>query len=489
MEIPTKHFISRDLYCAGKDSTWEFLEDVMKEVCDLFPGKYIHIGGDEAKYDRWKKCPRCQARIKELGLKSEKELQGWMTRRIEKVLQKRDKQIIGWDEILGCGISTSAGVMTWHRPRTAGDGAKRGNPVVMALTGHCYFDAPESRLPGERPGATWIKPISLRKAYEWDPMPAGLSGDAAKNILGAQGCVWSDQFLHKPFLADKPGEGTARSEQYIEYFSLPRMAALAEVTWTAKDKRNWDDFASRMGCLMARYSTAEYHYRMPLPRVAIEKQSDGSARITARSPVEGGRVHYTVDGSGPTADSPRLTEPVTVKNPADFRAVSVGPMGMVKSLVYSEQALSSQGGGRGRGRGGHGRGRGGGHGRGRGTPGGNYGAKIGEWKPGVIGSGKAKTALFDATGHIDRAGTYVVTFIYTRGEHRLDIDSVEVVRNERDVVAKDVHHGFTGGQRKDNQYTVKVADYETGASYKIRAAIYGDIGDDSNGVVYIRRIK
>ncbi|MBT3202591.1 MAG: beta-N-acetylhexosaminidase, partial [Phycisphaerales bacterium] len=203
MVIPTRHSISRELYCAGRDSTWEFLENVMTEVCELFPGKYIHIGGDEARYDRWKACSHCQKKLKELGLKSEKELQGWMTRRIEKFLQKKGKQILGWDEILGCGISTSAGVMTWHRPKTASVGAKRGNPVVMALTGHCYFDAPESKLSGEPYAASWIAPISLKKAYQWDPVPAGLTGDAAGNILGAQGCLWSDQLLMRARLTNE----------------------------------------------------------------------------------------------------------------------------------------------------------------------------------------------------------------------------------------------------------------------------------------------
>ncbi len=460
--IPTRHSISRELYCAGRDSTWTFLEDVMTEICELFPDTYIHIGGDEARYDRWKACEHCQKKIKALGLKSEKELQGWMTRRIEKFLQKKGKQIIGWDEVLGCGITTSAGVMTWHRPKTASVGAKRGNPVVMALTGHCYFDAPESKLPGEPYAAGWIAPISLQKAYKWDPVPAGLTGDAVKNILGAQGCLWSDQLLIRARLTNDKSKMLKQPAKYMEYLSLPRSAALAEVTWTPQPQRDWDKFSLRMARMMLRYSHSGYNYRVPTPIVTAKKQADGSALISAVAPIEGGAVRYTIDGSAPTADSPKLTEPVATPKSSAFKAVTIGLDGK-RSLVleYVDQSVKYA----------------------------KYGKKIGQWKAGKIASRKPGKVVFDATGLINKPGLYTVTFLYTGGRHRLDIDSIEVIKNDKDVVAKDVHHGVTGGKSKGNAYRVKIEDYETGASYKINAMIYGDVGSASNGLVFIRRGK
>ena len=238
-EVPAKHSISPEIYCVGKDSTWEFLENVMAEVCELFPSKFVHIGGDEARYDRWNHCEHCQKRMKSEHLKSAKELQGWATTRIQNLLEKHNKLIIGWDEILDCGVSEKAGIMTWNNPSTAVEGAKRGNPIVMSMNSHVYFDFPESKLPGEPPAAGWRPPISLEKAYSWEPTPNGLDAKAAKNILGGNGCVWTDMFLHSAdVLADKPGQGTAASEGYVDYLSLPRMAALAEVTWSPLAIRN-----------------------------------------------------------------------------------------------------------------------------------------------------------------------------------------------------------------------------------------------------------
>ncbi|MCK5850921.1 MAG: beta-N-acetylhexosaminidase, partial [Kiritimatiellae bacterium] len=169
--VPPRHFISKDLYCAGKPSTWIFLKKVLDEVADVFPGEYIHVGGDEAKYDRWRSCKECQSKMKELGLTKEKELQGWMTREVENYLSAKGKRIIGWDEIMACGVTTRTGIMPWHNPATATKGALQGNPVVMSLTKHCYFDTVESKHPGEPPGAGWLQPISLEQAYKWDPMP------------------------------------------------------------------------------------------------------------------------------------------------------------------------------------------------------------------------------------------------------------------------------------------------------------------------------
>lgn len=463
LEVPTRHFISQDLYCPGKETTWRFLEDVFDEVCDLFPGTYIHIGGDEAKYTRWKKCPDCQKTIKDQQLKNEHALQGWMTTRVEKYLAKKNKRIIGWDEILGAGVSNQAGIMTWARPGTAVKGAQRGNPVVMSLTGHAYFDVAESKLEGEPPTATWIPPISLKKSYQWEPTPEKIAHTpAAKNILGASGCIWTDMFLHKPhILADKPNQGSAHSEAYVDYLSLPRMASLAEVTWTAQSRRNFDHFSTRMKDMYVRYDHLGYQYRIPVPAPLIEKTAEKTFRVSAQPAVSGASIRYTTDGSEPSSDSKELTKAITVANIDHFRAATFTAHNSRQSLTFLKASPNNKFA--------------------------KIGKVVGHWKAGEIGNSTAKEVSFDATGLINSNGTYIITFQYTNGRQRLDIDGVEVVRNDTVHVDKDIHHGFTGSGAKNNRYTIKVNNYETGASFKIKALIYGDEGSDSNGVVLIRK--
>lgn len=462
MEMPVKHFISKDIYCVGKESTWIFLKNVLSEVCKLFPFEYIHIGGDEAKYNRWKKCPDCQKKMKELGLKSEHQLQGWITCRVEDFLQKKGKKIIGWDEILGTGISNKAGIMTWHRANTAAKGAKRGNKVVMSLTSNAYFDTPESSHPDEPPAATWIPPISLKKAYSWDPLPKGLNGDAVKNILGASGCIWADQFLFHPNeLADKKGEGTKRSEQYVEYLSLPRMAALAEVTWTPESERNWDDFSRRMNTMFTRYSIAGYNFRMPMPKLKIKRNSDGSFDVTATTSIIGATIHYTTDGSLPTPASKELKGTVRVQNINMLRVRAVSFDKKVMSLATTNEIDVPR--------------------KLR-----KYGKIIGQWKRGELAEKNEKEFIFDATGKINKNGKYTITFVYTRGKSGINIFGVEVIKNGRSVVAKDIHTGSTGKKSRGNKYEVSINDYETGASFKIRARLSCEIGNNSNGFVFIK---
>ena len=280
--MPTAHFISDDLYCAGKATTWAFLSDVLGELCTLFPSQYIHIGGDEAKYTKWKACPDCQKKKTELGLADEKALQGWMTREVEAILAKKGRRILGWDEILRCGVSPTAGIMPWADPKAAGDAARSGNPVMMALTDHCYFDFPESKLRGELQGAGWRPPVTLQAAYDWNPVPTGLTPEQQKNVIGVQGCLWTDMFLHKPELKKNPGPAL-----YGDYFTLPRAAALAEVAWTPQAQRSFADFTNRMQRQYVRYTDAGWNFRLPLPQIIHNGDT-----VTATCPIEGGTVRY-----------------------------------------------------------------------------------------------------------------------------------------------------------------------------------------------------
>ncbi len=459
--VPDRHSISPEIYCAGKESTYDFLEDVMDEVVALFPAKFVHIGGDEAKYARWKACPDCQALKKKEGYKSEHELQGYMTKRMEKYLATKGKQIIGWDEILHCGVTNKSGIMTWHKPKTAVDGANAGNPVVMSLTRHTYFDTPESKLPGEPPCATWTPPVSLQKSYEWYPVPAGLTGDAVKNILGPNGCLWSDRFLHnRDVLHDKPEQGTKHSEAYMDYLSLPRLAGLAEVGWTPKEIRNYDDFTKRMKVQYLRYDNKGYNYRMPTPMINAKRDKAQQLVVSPSTPlIRGSVVRYTTDGSEPTAKSPLLNKQITLDKEAVLKAATFLPTKQSLTYSYIDQVNKWA----------------------------KFGEVIGKWEAGKVAGKTPREEMFDATGIISSNGTYEISFHFTGGGHRLDIESVEIVRNDRDTMGKDVHKGFTGGRNHKNVYKIKVTGYETGASFKVKAKICGDVGNNSNGIVCIKK--
>ncbi len=228
-EVAKEWGVFDDVYCAGNESTFKFIEDILSEVCALFPGKYIHIGGDECPKERWKTCPKCQQRIQDEGLKDEHELQSYFIRRIEKFLNGKGKQVIGWDEILEGGLAPNAAVMSWRGEEGGIAAANQQHNVVMSPGTHCYFDHYQ--------GEPDLEPIAiggyttLEKVYSYDPVPAELNDSLAHYIMGAQGNVWTEYIL---------------DEKHVEYMAFPRMCALAEVLWTPKEKKNQDDFIGRL---------------------------------------------------------------------------------------------------------------------------------------------------------------------------------------------------------------------------------------------------
>jgi hexosaminidase len=203
--------ITKDIFCAGNEKTFQFLEEVLGEVVELFPSEFVHIGGDEVPKDRWRHCPKCQARMKQEGLKNEQELQSYFIKRIEKFLNGKGKRLIGWGEILEGGLAPRAAVMSWRKKgESAIVAAKTGHDVVMSLTPYCYFNLPYSE-------------ISTMKAYGFEPIPAGLTEEEAKHILGTQANFWS-----------------ARNRNEVESGRqlFPRLLAIAEVAWSPKDQQD-----------------------------------------------------------------------------------------------------------------------------------------------------------------------------------------------------------------------------------------------------------
>lgn len=242
-KVATKWGVFDDVMCAGKESTFEFLENVLDEVIDLFPSELIHIGGDECPKTRWKECPLCQERIKSNGLKDEHELQSYFIGRIEKYLNSKGRQIIGWDEILEGGLAPNAAVMSWRGEKGGIEAAKMKHNVVMSPGSHCYFDHyqfdPQTE-PLAIGGFT-----NLAKVYSYEPVPKELALEEQKYIMGAQANVWTE-YIPNP--------------EHAEYMVFPRVAALAEVVWSQKDKREYKDFKRRLDILVKLYDKMNINY-------------------------------------------------------------------------------------------------------------------------------------------------------------------------------------------------------------------------------------
>jgi hexosaminidase len=220
--------VMEGIYNPADEATFGFLDDVLTEVAGLFPGPFIHIGGDEVPKGPWKKSPECQALIKGLGLKNEDELQSYFIKRVEKIVESKHKRLIGWDEILEGGLAPGAAVMSWHGVGGAVTAANAGHDVVLSPTSNAYLDYGQTHLKGQPPTIGGYVPLS--KVYSFNPAPAGLSPEQLKHVLGAQGNVWTE---YMPNL------------QQVELMAFPRELAIAEVTWTPHDRTDYADFVRR----------------------------------------------------------------------------------------------------------------------------------------------------------------------------------------------------------------------------------------------------
>ncbi|HEY4788230.1 MAG TPA: beta-N-acetylhexosaminidase [Bacteroidales bacterium] len=244
-KVYTKWGVSDDVFCAGKEGTFKFLEDILDEVIDLFPGQYIHIGGDECPKTRWKVCPDCQKRIKDEGLKDELELQSYFVKRIERFIASKGKRLIGWDEILEGGLPERATVMSWRGYDGGIEAVHTGHDVVMTPGEFCYFDHYQSLDKTKEPLA-FGGFLSLEKVYSFNPIPPQLSSEEAKHILGAQANVWTEYIP---------------TEKQAEYMIFPRICAMAEILWSPKDKQDYNQFLVRLQETLKRLQEMGINYR------------------------------------------------------------------------------------------------------------------------------------------------------------------------------------------------------------------------------------
>lgn len=348
------------------DKTIQFLKDVLDEVMTLFPGEFIHVGGDECPKDQWKVSAEAQARIKANNLKDEHELQSWFIKQFDTYLASKGKRLIGWDEILEGGLAPGAAVMSWRGTEGGIAAAKAGHDVVMSPTSHCYLDYSQSRNSATEPlniGGY----VPLSKVYEFNPVPADFTASQALHVLGAQGNLWTEYM---------------RDAHKVDYMAFPRLCALAEVVWTPQEDRSFDNFMTRLPDHLLRLDQREVNYR------ALDK------------PSANGEV-------------------------------------------------------------------------------------IGGWK-----TGDAKNDYSERTWSIPEgikgAGDYRITFQYMSGGCRLDIEWIEILVNGQ-VAARVEHHGITGNFDRDNSYDFTLASVPAGAKIELKARVRADGGDDSNGVIYLKK--
>lgn len=291
-----------------EESTLVFLENVLTEVVDLFPGRYVHLGGDEAVKDQWIASPQVQARKAQLGLKTEMQLQSWMMRRLEKTLAAHQRRLLGWDEILEGELPASATVMSWRGTEGGLQAAAQGHDVVMTPVSSLYLDYLQTASANEPPGRPAL--VELRSVYAFDPIPAALARDKRKHILGLQANVWTEHM---------------RMFARVEHALFPRVAAVAEIGWSAPAVRGYDGFLDRLPAQLQRYRALGIgHAKTPF-EVRIDADEDRAARavtVTLSNPLGYDDIRYTTDGSAPTAASSKYTQPLQLRLPIRVRAAA-----------------------------------------------------------------------------------------------------------------------------------------------------------------------
>jgi len=317
VEVATKWGIFDEVYCP-KESTFKFLEDVIDEVVALFPGKYIHIGGDEAPKTNWKNCTHCQKLIKREGLKDEHGLQSYFIARMEKYINTKGKQIIGWDEILEGGLAPNATVMSWRGTSGAVQAAKEGHDVILTPGSHCYFDHYQSENENEPLAIGGFLP--LEKVYHFNPIPEELTNKEATYVLGAQGNVWTEYM---------------KTEKQVEYMAFPRAVALSEVLWSSPENKNYSDFIYRLEQYQKRLDQLDVNYANHIYSVN-GKLTHLSDRVTYELNTTSSSypLYYSTDRSFP---SKLYSTPITVDTSMHIKAVVLNSKKTALGAIFEQE--------------------------------------------------------------------------------------------------------------------------------------------------------
>jgi hexosaminidase len=309
-------------YCAGNDSVFTFLQNVLTEVINLFPSKYIHIGGDEVDKGRWKACPKCQARIKKEGLKNEEELQSYFIKRMEKFIVSKKRKMMGWDEILEGGLAPEAAVMSWRGEAGGIEAAKMGHDVVMTPGSPLYFDHYQAGPDGEPTAFGGMN--TLKQVYDYNPIPQQLNAEEAKFVLGAQANLWTEYIT---------------TVAQVEYMVLPRMLALAEVVWSPLQSKDFSDFSERLKYHFTAFGQKGLNYSKGNFTVSIKPVAEnGKVKVSLSTEAPNGEIYYTTNGNIPTTQSTKYTTPISIDSSVTIKAVTV-LNGTVMGVTPAQQSF------------------------------------------------------------------------------------------------------------------------------------------------------
>ena len=307
-EIPVRFGVFEDVLCGGNDKALQFAKDVLEEIMDVFPSEYIHIGGDECPKSRWEKCPKCQAKIRQLHLKStpehskEDQLQVYFMAEVEKVIAAHGRKMMGWDEILKGNPAKSVTVMAWTSPKATVHSAQLQHKTITCPISNLYFSNPRwNKITGMN---------SVARAYNYDVLPKNLSETDKKNIIGAQGCIWTEW---------------TKDSLKMEWQMMPRIAALCELQWSNPEKKNLDCFLKRLQHQLDLYTAHGYHYKQDIYEANIninEKKDTKEATVTLTT-FDKVPTYYTLDGTAPTTASTRYEKAFTVTDSATVKVIAV----------------------------------------------------------------------------------------------------------------------------------------------------------------------
>ncbi|MEZ0487110.1 beta-N-acetylhexosaminidase [Fibrella aquatica] len=309
------------------DSTYLFVDKVLTEIAQLFPGPYIHIGGDEAYKGFWEQCAACKPVMAANNLKNVEELQSYFIRRVEKIVQSKGKRIIGWDEILEGGLAPGATVMSWRGMKGGIAAAKQGRPVIMTPIQHCYLDLYQGD-PSAEPSTYNLALLST--SYAFEPVPDSVR---AELILGGQANLWTE---------------SVPTTRHAEYMIWPRAFAIAEVLWSPRATRNWPDFVRRIESHFTRFDVAGINYSRSYlnPFVTVQRQTAGVLEILLSHELAGTELFYTTDNTIPDTQSPRYTQPFVFPKGADRLRVAAyregNPVGRVLDIPIADLAARAR---------------------------------------------------------------------------------------------------------------------------------------------------
>ncbi len=321
--------VFEDVFCAGNDSTFNFLENVLDEVMQLFPSSKIHIGGDESPKTRWHVCPKCQKRMQELKLPDEHALQSYFVQRIEKYINSKNRKIIGWDEILEGGLAPNATVMSWRGEEGGIAAAAQQHEVIMTPESYFYFDYYQSLYKGESLAAGGYTP--LQKVYSYEPVSDTLKNEVKRFITGVEGQAWSEYFT---------------SQSQAEFMIFPRLAALAEIAWSEKKQKNYPDFLSRLRLQSDLLAQLKVNAASNFDELVWHSSNieNGYLRLSLESTLPGAVIRYTIDGKEPGAGSKIYTESVKIKKSCTLKAqLTAGSKPVLRKLAQAFYISKSTG--------------------------------------------------------------------------------------------------------------------------------------------------